>query len=59
MGTFHILTDVTFVRSYIYQLKPMKVLLYSKADPAPVWVESENYSRTLYLATLSEEIIFS
>ena len=59
MGTFHILTDVTFVRSDIYQLKPMKVLLYSKAGPAPAWLDSENYSRTFYLATLSEEIIFS
>ena len=59
MGTFHILNDVIFVRSYIYQLKsPMRknVFLYSKTGPAPVWLESKNYSSTFHLVALSEEI---
>ena len=34
-----------------------KVFLYSKTDAAPVWLDSKNYSRTFYLATLSKEII--
>ena len=59
MGTFHILTDVIFVRSDIYQLKSIEVFSYIKTGPAPVWLNSENYSKTFYLATLSEEIIHS
>ena len=64
MGTFHILTDVIFEGSDIYQLKlamRKKVFSCSKSDPAPVWLDSENY-KTFYLATLttlSEEITVS
>ena len=36
MSTFHILTDVIFLRSGIYQLKSIKVLSYSKIGLAPV-----------------------
>ena len=39
MGTFHILADVIFLRSDVYQLKSAmreNVLLYSKTGPAPV-----------------------
>ena len=36
MGTFHILTDVIFVRSDIYQLKSIEVFSYIKTGPAPV-----------------------
>ena len=32
------------------------VFSWSKTDPAPVWLDSENYSSTLYLVNLSEEI---
>ena len=35
------------------------MFLCSKTDSAPVWLDSENYSRTFYLATLSKEIIVS
>ena len=59
MGTFHILNDVIFVRSYIYQLKSLmckNVFLYSKTGPSPVWLESKNYSSTFNLVALSEEI---
>ena len=59
MGTFHILSDVIFVGSDIYQLKSAKlknVFSYSKNGTAPVWLDSENYSSTFYLVTLSEEI---
>ena len=59
MGAFHILTDVIFLRSDIYQLKPAmrkKVFSYSKTGPVIAWLASENYSRTFYLHTLSEEI---
>ena len=51
MGTFRILTDVSFVRSDIYQLKSAmrrNVFSYSKAGPAPIWGDSENYSGTFY-----------
>ena len=61
MGTFHILTDVIFVRSDIYQLKSAirkNVFPYKKTDPASVWLDSGNYSSIFYLATLSEEIDF-
>ena len=57
MGTFQILTDIIFVWSDIYQLKSIKVFSYSKTVPASIWLDSENYSRTFYLATSSEEII--
>ena len=53
---FHILTDVIFTRSDIYQLKlakHKKMFSCSKTGPAPVWLDSENYSCTLYLVTLS------
>ena len=59
MGIFHIFTDVTFVRSYIYQLKSIKAFSYAKTGPDPVWLDSENYKRKFYLATLIEEIIVS
>ena len=61
MGTFHILTDVIFVGSDIYQLKSAihkNVLPCRKTDPAFVWLDSGNYSSTFYLATLSEEFDF-
>ena len=61
MDTFHILIDVIFVQSDIYQLKlamRKNVLLCSKTGPDPVWLDSENYSSTFYLVTLSEEIDF-
>ena len=35
------------------------MFLYSKTDSAPVWLDSKNYSRAFYLATLSKEIIVS
>ena len=61
MGTFHILTDVTFMRcdNSNYQLKTAmrkNVFSYSKTGPAPVWLDSENYSSTFYLVNLSKEI---
>ena len=59
MASFHILTDVIFVRSDIYQLKSAmhkKLFSYSKSGPAPVWLDSENYSSTFYLVILSEKI---
>ena len=61
MGTFHVLTDVIFVRSDIYQLKSAmrrNVFSYSKTGPTPVWRDSKNYSSTFYLVTLSEETDF-
>ena len=60
MGTFHILTDVIFVRSEIYQLKSTlrkNVFSYSKTDPVPVCLESEIQICTFYLVTLSEKIV--
>ena len=61
MGTFHILTDVIFMRcdNSNYQLKTAmrkNVFSYSKTGPAPVWLDSENYSSTFYLVNLSKEI---
>ena len=59
MVTFHILTDVIFERSAIYQLKSaMRENMFShcKTVPAPVWLDSENYSSTFYLVILNEEI---
>ena len=59
MASFHILTDVIFVRSDIYQLKSAmqkNVFSHSKSGPSPVWLDSENYSSTFYLVILSEEI---
>ena len=46
MGTFHILADVIFLRSDVYQLKSAmreNVLLYSKTGPAPVWLDRKKY----------------
>ena len=43
MITFHILTDVTFVRSDIFQLKSAmreNMFSYSKTALAPVWLDS-------------------
>ena len=59
MGTFHILTDVIFVRGDNYQLKAVmrkNVFSYSKTVPAPVWLNIKNYSSTFYLVTISKEI---
>ena len=59
MGTLHILTDVIFVGSDIYQLMSAmrkKVFSYSNTGPAPAWLDSENYSSTFYLVILGEEI---
>ena len=59
MGTFHIWTDVIFVRSDVYQLKSAMhkgVFSYSKTAPASVWLDNENYSSTFYLITLNKEI---
>ena len=59
MGTFHILTDVIFVRSDIYQSKSAvrkNVFSYSKNGTAPVWLDIENYSSTFYLVIFSEEV---
>ena len=56
---FHILTDVIFVLSDIYQLKSAmhkNAFSYSKTGPAPLWRGSESYSSAFYLVTLSEEI---
>ena len=61
MGTFHILADVIFLRSDIYQLKSAmrkNVFSYGKTGTAPVWLDSENYSSTFYLVILGEEIAF-
>ena len=58
INTFHILSDVIFVRSDIYQLKSAmhkKLLSYKKARPASAWLDSENYSSTFYLVILSKE----
>ena len=57
-GYFSYLNDVIFVQSDIYQLKSAmrkNVFLYSKTGPAPVWLDSKNYSSTFHLVTLSEE----
>ena len=59
MGTFHILTGVIFVRSYIYHMKTAirkNVFSCSKTGTAPTWLDSKNYSSAFYLVTLSEEI---
>ena len=59
MATFHILTDVIFVQSDIYQLQSAMreyMFSYSKIGPAPVWLDSGNYSSIFYLVTLNEEI---
>ena len=34
------------------------VFSYSKTGPAPVWIDSENYSSTFNLVSLSQEIDF-
>ena len=60
-GTFHVLNDVIFVRSDIYQLKSImhkNVLSYIKTGTVPVWLVSENYSSTFYLVTLNGELDF-
>ena len=59
MGTFHILTDVIFVWSDIYQLKSIKMFSHIKTGIAPAWLDSENYNRIFHLATLSEKVIVS
>ena len=41
------------------QLCATKCFHIVKTGPAPVWLDSKNYSRTFHLATLSEEIIVS
>ena len=56
MSTFHILADVIFVQSYIYQLKSVmqkNVFLYKKTGPASVLLDSENYGSTFCLVTLT------
>ena len=56
---FHILTNVILVRRGIYQLKSAmheKVFSYSKTGSIPIWLGSKNYSSTLYLVILNEEI---
>ena len=61
MGTFHILNDVIFVRSDIYQLKSVmhkNVLSSIKTGTVPIWLVSENYSSTFYLVTLNGELDF-
>ena len=61
MDTFHILIDVIFVRSDIYQLKSAMLkneFSCCKTGPAPVWLDGENYSSTFHLVTLREEIDF-
>ena len=61
MGTVCISANVIFVRSGIYQLKSAmrkNVFSYSKTGPAPVWIDSENYSSTFNLVSLSQEIDF-
>ena len=58
MGTFHILTDVIFERSDICQLRSAmckNVFSHSKTGPAPLRLDSENYS-SIYLGNLSKEI---
>ena len=50
-------SDVIFVRRDIYQLKKFRhknVFPDSKTCPAPIWLDSENYSSTFNLVTLSE-----
>lgn len=52
-----LLTDANLPSTY--QLKsamPKEMFLYIKTSTAPVWPDSENYSITLYLVTLSKEI---
>ena len=42
MGNFHMLNDVTFVQSDIYQLESAmrkKLFSYSKTGPAPIWLD--------------------
>ena len=51
MGTFHMLTDIIFVQSDMYQLKSAmhkKVFSYNKIGPAPVWLDSENCNSTFF-----------
>ena len=55
MGTFHILTDVIFMESDIYQLKSAmrkNVFSYNKTSTAPVWLDRKNYSSSFYLVIL-------
>ena len=62
MYAFHILTDVIFVQSDIYQLKSAmrkNVFSCNKTGAASVWLDSKNYSSTFYSVTLSKEIKFS
>ena len=56
MSTFHILADVIFVQSDIYQLKSViqkNKFSYKKTGPVPVWLDSENYGSTFCLVTLT------
>ena len=50
-GTYHVLTIVISEETEICSLKSAmrkKVLSYSKTRPAPVWMDSENYSSTFF-----------
>ena len=52
-----LLTGANFPSTY--QLKsamPKEMFSYIKTGTAPVWLDSENYSSTLYLVPLSKEI---
>ena len=54
MGTFHLYTDVIFVRSDIYQLKSAmckNVFSYSKTGPDLLWLDIKKYSSTFHLVT--------
>ena len=46
-GFLSILTNVISGRSDIYQMKSIKVFSYIKTGPAPVWLDSENYSHSI------------
>ena len=63
MSTFHFLTDLIFMQSDIYELKSSmhnKVFSYSKyLSCSCLTIDGKYYSRTFYLATISEEIIVS
>ena len=56
MGTFYISTDVTFVRSDIYQLKSAIPKIYFHIAKLVLLLDLENCSSTFYLVTLSEEL---
>ena len=59
MDAFDILGNLIFVRIETYQLKSVMreiVFEYSKTAPAPLWLDSGNYSSVFYLITLMAEI---